>query len=148
MMGATRLLSSDEGSSGQHRDGPNGMQPGAHTRIMPMSTSMQAFASLRRDHEIRETPMNMPRSRVACVLRCALPVLALGAMTAMVPEPAHATITSDAQPVVDRYVQATGGAAALAAEHATHGRFTLNAFGLTGRVESWTRLPSSSASRT
>ncbi|HUK64081.1 MAG TPA: PDZ domain-containing protein, partial [Dongiaceae bacterium] len=66
----------------------------------------------------------------------------------VVASPAHATISADAQPVVDRYLHATGGAAALSAERSTHARFTLSAFGLAGKVESWSRLPDCGASVT
>ncbi len=61
---------------------------------------------------------------------------------------ARAEITPDAQAVIDRYVKATGGASALAAEQATHLHYTLTAFGLTGRVEAWTRVPDHAASAT
>jgi hypothetical protein len=124
------------------------MQPSARTRIMPLSMPTQVFVPIPGDVDIREAPMNMPRSCDARALRRALPALALGAMAALSPTPSRAAITPDAQPVVDRYLQVTGGAAALSAEHATHARFTLTAFGLTGLVESWSRLPSSGASVT
>jgi PDZ domain/Aspartyl protease len=90
--------------------------------------------------------MSTPPSFIRHATRHAFAILALGALIA--PSPARAAISADAQKVVDRYLQATGGAAALAAEHTTHARFTLRAFGLQGAVESWSRLPSSGASVT
>jgi hypothetical protein len=83
-----------------------------------------------------------PLHRIACSAGAVAVILACASARA------HATITPDAQPVVDRYVRGTGGAAALAAEHATRQRFTLTAFGLKGSVRSWTRLPDQSASLT
>ncbi|MFI5370957.1 MAG: PDZ domain-containing protein, partial [Candidatus Eisenbacteria bacterium] len=92
--------------------------------------------------------MILPSTSHVRVARAALVVLLLATGAQGVIAPAHAAITADAQPVVDRYVRATGGAAALAAEHSSHAHFTLAAFGLTGHVEGWTRLPDHGASLT
>jgi len=61
---------------------------------------------------------------------------------------ARATTTPEAQKVVERYVAAIGGRAASAAEHSAHTKTTVNAFGFTGTIESWTQRPDKMASQT
>lgn len=61
---------------------------------------------------------------------------------------ARATITPDAATVVERYVTAVGGRAALAAEHSSHTKVTISAFGFNGTIESWTQRPDKTASQT
>jgi hypothetical protein len=69
--------------------------------------------------------------------------LAIGAPTA-----SHATITPEAAKVVERYVAAIGGRAALAAERSMHEKSTIIAFGFKGTIEGWTERPDKSASQT
>jgi hypothetical protein len=57
----------------------------------------------------------------------------------------HATITSSAQAVVDRFVQASGGRSAWEQTRTLHEKGTLSAFGLKGSVESWRQAPNRSA---
>ncbi len=54
---------------------------------------------------------------------------------------AHATATPEAQRVIDRYLDATGGRAAFAAERVVHQRATAHGFGLEGTAESWLVQP-------
>jgi hypothetical protein len=61
---------------------------------------------------------------------------------------ARATITPDAQAVVERYLKAVGGRDAVASERSLHVKGTIAAFGLTGTIESWTQRPDRSASAT
>jgi hypothetical protein len=61
---------------------------------------------------------------------------------------ARATITPDAAKVLDRYVAAIGGRAALDAERSSHTKATISAFGFTGTIESWTERPDKTASQT
>ncbi len=79
-----------------------------------------------------------PRARRGALL---LSLLAL-------PSSAKASITPDAQAIVQRYLKAVGGREALLAERAVHIKGTLQAFGLTGSVESWSERPDRSASIT
>lgn len=60
---------------------------------------------------------------------------------------AQADITPDAQAVVDRYLAAVGGRAAFDAVESVHGRGTVQAFGFTGEIETWTMRPDHRASR-
>src|SRR5258706_9599739 len=53
----------------------------------------------------------------------------------------RAGITPQAAAIVDRYVAATGGASALAAETALHTRGRIETAKLAGTVESWTQVP-------
>jgi hypothetical protein len=55
--------------------------------------------------------------------------------------PAHAAITEAARPIVERYVEATGGRAALEAERRTHARGRIASAKLNGTVEQWTEVP-------
>ena len=62
--------------------------------------------------------------------------------------PARAAITPDAAKVVDRYVAAIGGRAAVDAERTLHSKSTIAAFGFTGTIESWLQKPDKMASQT
>ncbi|TMQ73650.1 MAG: PDZ domain-containing protein [Candidatus Eisenbacteria bacterium] len=59
----------------------------------------------------------------------------------------RASLTPQAQAIVDHYVAATGGAAALAAEPALHTRGRIQAAKLSGTVEQWTQIPDRLATR-
>ncbi len=61
---------------------------------------------------------------------------------------ARATITPEAAVVVERYVGAIGGRAAVEAERSLHSKSTLSAFGFTGTLESWSQRPDRIASQT
>jgi hypothetical protein len=61
---------------------------------------------------------------------------------------ARATITPEAAAVVDRYVAAIGGRAAVNAERSSHTKATISAFGFNGTIESWTERPDKTASQT
>jgi len=60
---------------------------------------------------------------------------------ALAPSIARASITPEAQAIVDHYLEATGGAAASAGEHATHSVWRLHALELSGRGDTWTQAP-------
>lgn len=64
------------------------------------------------------------------------------------PEAARGAITPEASRVVDRYLQATGGTAAFAAESTLYTRARVEGFGFTGSLESWSGQPDRHASRT
>src|SRR6058998_832300 len=70
-------------------------------------------------------------------------IVALIAALAWIPlaTPAGASISPGAQPIVDRYVVATGGRTALAAEHSLHVKGRLNTLSLRGRFERWVQAP-------
>ena len=73
----------------------------------------------------------------------------LALLAGLVPAPAlRAAITPEAAPVVNRYVTAVGGRAAVEAERSVHSRSTVAAFGFTGTLESWIQRPDRIASRT
>ena len=61
---------------------------------------------------------------------------------------AHAAITPEAARVVGRYLAATGGAAAFAAESTAYTRAKVTGFGFTGTYESWVARPDRQYSRT
>jgi len=61
---------------------------------------------------------------------------------------ASAQVAPDAARVVSRYLEATGGAAAFAAESTLYTRARLAAFGFTGSLESWSGAGSRHHSRT
>ncbi len=61
---------------------------------------------------------------------------------------ARAEITPEAAKVVARYLEATGGAAAAAAEQTSYTRATVKAFGFEGRIETWSARPDRHYSRT
>ena len=84
----------------------------------------------------------MPRS-LACTLLAA-PLLAL----ALHAEAARGAIAPEASRVVARYLEATGGAAAFAAESTLYTRARVEGFGFTGSLESWSGRPDRHASRT
>lgn len=54
---------------------------------------------------------------------------------------ARASISTEAQPIVDRYVDATGGRAALDAERSLHFKGRLNTLSLRGNFERWIQAP-------
>lgn len=83
----------------------------------------------------------MPRIRRPLAFALALAAVAWPAVT-------HASITPSAQSVVDRYVAATGGAAALAADTSRHVRGRLNTLELRGTFESWSHAPDRFRTRT
>jgi hypothetical protein len=68
-----------------------------------------------------------------------LALFLLGA--ALAPAPAHATITPDAQAVLERYLKAIGGRDKWLTTRSVYGRGKLSAFGLQGSLESWRRAP-------
>ena len=57
------------------------------------------------------------------------------------PGPLAAAIDTRAQAVVDRYVEATGGRAALEAERTTHSFGRIETIQLRGTIEQWTQVP-------
>jgi len=67
-------------------------------------------------------------------------------LTAACALPARASITPDAQKIVDRYLEASGGRAAWQHTHTMHGVGTLTAFGMKGRIETWRATPDKRAS--
>ncbi len=73
--------------------------------------------------------------RIAVLL--AAPLLAA---TCLAP-PARATATPEAQAVIARYLEVTGGAAAFAAESTSFARARIQAFGFEGGFSSWTARP-------
>jgi hypothetical protein len=79
--------------------------------------------------------------------RAAAVVSALAVATACVAV-SRAEITPDAARVVSRYVEATGGAASLAAERTTYTHAIVKGFGFTGSVETWSARPDRHYSRT
>jgi hypothetical protein len=83
---------------------------------------------------------SFPRRASALALLLALAVLFAA--------PARSEITPEAAKVVARYVEATGGAAGLAAEQTTYTRAVVKAFGFTGLVETWSARPDRHYSRT
>lgn len=58
---------------------------------------------------------------------------------------ARAQVAPEARPVIERWIEATGGRAAFDAEHALYVRGTLEGFGLKGVIESWNQRPDRSA---
>ena len=73
----------------------------------------------------------------------------LALLAALVPVPAlRAAITPEAANVVNRYVAAVGGRAAVEAERTVHSKSTVAAFGFTGTLETWTQRPDRIASHT
>src|SRR5262245_35746160 len=63
------------------------------------------------------------------------------------PARSHATISPPAKAVVDRYVEATGGRAALEAERSAYVRGRMETMQLKGSFEQWTRVPDRIATR-
>ena len=66
--------------------------------------------------------------------------LAVAASIALAPT-ARASISTEAQPIVARYVVATGGRSALDGEHALHTKGRLNTLSLHGSFERWVQRP-------
>lgn len=88
-------------------------------------------------------PVMLPK-RASRAVRLAVAIaVALAAAPA-----ARAEITPEAAKVVARYLEATGGAAAAAAEQTTYTRATVQAFGFTGAIETWSARPDRHFSRT
>jgi hypothetical protein len=79
-------------------------------------------------------------------MRRALPLIALAA--ACLPAPARASITPEAARVVARYVQASGGREAFAAESTSYTHAKLSAFGFEGVFWSWSERPARRYSKT
>ncbi len=61
---------------------------------------------------------------------------------------AHATITPEAERVIQRYLESTGGAAAFAAETTSYVHARVEAFGFTGTFASWAARPARRYTRT
>lgn len=81
--------------------------------------------------------------------RFALRALSFAALMALgVPAAGRASITPEAARVVARYLDATGGPAAFAAERVVYTRGQLAGFGFTGLIETWTERPARRYSRT
>ena len=68
--------------------------------------------------------------------------------TVLVPVRSRADITPDADAIVHRYLEATGGAAAFAAESTGYTHARIEAFGFTGTSSSWGARPARAYSRT
>jgi len=74
-------------------------------------------------------------------------VLALPCECGTVPA-ARAEVAPEAQAVIERWVEATGGRAAYDADRALYLRASIDAFGLKGVLESWNQRPDRSAGAT
>jgi hypothetical protein len=85
--------------------------------------------------------MSIRRQITLCGLAALIGALALAPA-------ARAAITPEAAKVVDRYVAAIGGRAAVEAERTMRSRSTITAFGFTGTLESWIQRPDRIASQT
>jgi len=64
----------------------------------------------------------------------------LAGLFCLVPR-ARADVAADAEPVLRRYLEATGGAAAFAAESTSYAHANIEAFGFTGTFSAWTARP-------
>lgn len=82
------------------------------------------------------------------IARHATVLAAAFAFVSAVPAVPRAEITPEAAKVVARYLEATGGAAAAAAEQTTYSRATVKAFGFSGFIETWSARPDRHYSRT
>ena len=71
----------------------------------------------------------------------AIRAVLLGAACVLTATGARATISTEAQPIVDRYVEATGGRVALEGERTLHVKGRLNTINLRGSFERWTQAP-------
>jgi len=69
------------------------------------------------------------------------PAAIIAAMLVLGAAPARASITPEAQEIVDRYIEATGGRMALEAESGFHMKGRLSTIGLTGTYEAWIEMP-------
>lgn len=87
----------------------------------------------------------MPRPASRRFAPLALPLAVLAALSLAVPA-TRAAIAPEAKPVLERYVQAVGGAAALE-DRTVHTRATVEAFMMKGSVESWMARPDRSLTR-
>ncbi|MGH7730770.1 MAG: aspartyl protease family protein [Candidatus Eiseniibacteriota bacterium] len=67
--------------------------------------------------------------------------LPLAALVLVAPSPVTAEIAPQARAIVERYVDATGGRAALEAERSTHAFGRIEAMQLKGTIEQWTQVP-------
>jgi hypothetical protein len=72
---------------------------------------------------------------------------AAGLVALGIPFAAHAAITPQAKLIVDRYVEASGGAAALAKQVAMHAKGRINTMKFKGSFEQWTQTPDRLVSR-
>lgn len=86
----------------------------------------------------------MPRCRSH---RASAAVAALAAMLLLC-RAAGAAISREAAPVVNRYLEVTGGAAAFAAERTTYTHAKVFGFGFEGVIETWSARPDRHYSRT
>jgi len=75
-------------------------------------------------------------------------VIAALCLTLVIASSARATVTPEAQVVVARWLEVTGGAAAFAAERTAYAHATVEAFGFTGSFASWTARPDRRFART
>jgi len=82
------------------------------------------------------------------IARRAAAALGFALLFAACAPPARADVTPDAARVIARYVEATGGAAALAGETTLYTHATIEAFGFQGVMESWSAQPDRHASHT
>src|SRR5262245_12052863 len=74
-------------------------------------------------------------------------ISAFALLAALVPTSApSAAITPEAAKVVNRYIAAVGGLAAVQAEQTVHSKNVMKAYGFTGTVEQWTQRPDKIAS--
>src|SRR5262249_43251861 len=98
-------------------------------------------------HPAGGTPMRRAVSTFAVALACSLPARAAAPPSRPAPV-SPAARPSDAAGVVRRYLEATGGAAAFAAESTSYTHAKLSAFGVEGPVSSWSARPARRYSRT
>lgn len=75
--------------------------------------------------------------RRGCIIAC---------LACAVAAPAVAEITPEAKAIVERHIEAIGGRAAFDAVESVHGKGTVQAFGFTGEIETWTKRPDRRAS--
>ncbi len=89
------------------------------------------------------TPSSRRRPSRACRLRAGvlLPAVVLVGASGMLPAPARAEATAEAAAVLRRYLEATGGVAAFAAESTSYAHARVDAFGFTGSFSAWTARP-------
>src|SRR5262245_28663991 len=82
----------------------------------------------------------MRRAPIALLLACAT--------CACAPARVAASVTPEAAAVIRRYLEATGGAAAFAAESTSYTHAKISAFGFEGAFSSWSARPARRYSRT
>ena len=73
--------------------------------------------------------------------RAALTATLIAALTALSVASARATITPDAQKVIDKYLEASGGRTAWERSRTLHASGSIRAFGLTGKLDTWRAAP-------